>query len=108
MIRKSFRTLARADKDFDDAIDYYLIHAAEPVAERFVDALSAAYALIQDNPEIGAPRLGESIGRPALRTWGVRGFPYVVCYETGPDSIDVWRVLHAQSDIPEHLSEAGD
>ena len=75
MNRKPFRTLARADRDFDDAVDYYLIHACDPVAERFIDALSAAYAMIRDNPDIGAPRLGESIGLPTLRTWQVRGFP---------------------------------
>jgi toxin ParE1/3/4 len=108
VIRRTFRTLDRADKDFDAAIDYYLMHAGEPVAERFVDAISAAYAMIRDNPEIGALRLGESIGRPALRTWAVRGFPYLVCYEVGPGSVDIWRVLHGQSDIPEHLFQSGD
>jgi len=108
MNRKPFRTLARADRDFDDAVDYYLIHACDPVAERFIDALSAAYAMIRDNPDIGAPRLGESIGLPALRTWQVRGFPYLVCYEAAPDRTDVWRVLHAQSDIPDHLFQARD
>ena len=108
MIRRTLRTLDRADKDFDDAIDYYLMHAGEPIAERFVNAISTAYAMIGDNPEIGALRLGDAIGRPALRTWTVRGFPYVICYEVGPDSVDVWRVLHARSDIPEHLFKTGD
>lgn len=97
-----------AIRDAEDATDYYITEAGEAVAFRFIEALRAAYDRIGDNPGIGSLRLGESMGIPKLRTWAVRGFPYVVCYETGPDSIDVWRVLHARRDIPEHLSQAGD
>ena len=95
-----------AIRDAEDATDYYIQEAGDAVAFRFIDALRAAYDRIGANPGIGSPRLGGLIGIPALRTWSVRGFPYVVCYEIGPDAVDVWRVLHAQGDIPEHLSQA--
>ncbi|WP_439478241.1 type II toxin-antitoxin system RelE/ParE family toxin [Brevundimonas sp.] len=107
---KSLRVIPRvsAIRDAEDATDYYIQEAGDAVAFRFIDALKAAYDRIGDNSGIGSPRLGESVGIPELRTWPVRGFPYVVCYESRPDRIDVWRVLHAQSDIPEHLIQAND
>lgn len=105
MSRHRFRTLDQADRDFDNAIDYYLIQATEPVAERFVDAVLAAYEIIKDNPEIGSSRIGESIGLPSLRTWAMRGFPYVICYQIDSDGISVWRLLRAQSDIPAQLGQ---
>ena len=106
---RSSRVIPRgsAIRDAEIATDFYIREAGDAVAFRFIDALKAAYERIGENPGIGSPRLGESIGIPDLRTWPVRGFPYVVCYENGPRSVDVWRVLHAQSDIPEHLFEAG-
>ena len=97
-----------AVRDAEEATDYYVQEAGDAVAYRFIDALHAAYDSIRANPGIGSPRLGGLIGIPALRTWAVRGFPYVICYEIRPGAVDVWRVLHAQSDIPEHLFEAGD
>lgn len=96
-----------AIRDAEDATDYYIQEAGEAVAFRFIDALKAAYDRIGANPGIGSPRLGGLVGIPQLRTWPVRGFPYVVCYENQPDSVDVWRVLHAQRDIPEHLLLTG-
>ena len=107
---RSSRIIPRglAIRDAEEATDYYIQEAGDAVAFRFIDALRAAYDRIGDNPGIGSPRLGELIGIPALRTWTIRGFPYVVCYEVGPDWVDVWRVLHAQSDIPEHLFQTGD
>ena len=97
-----------AIRDAEDATDYYIREAGDAVAFRFIDALQAAYHRIGANPGIGSPRLGGLIGLPSLRTWPVRDFPYVICYEMGPGTVDVWRVLHAQSDIPEHLFQAGD
>lgn len=34
-------------------------------------------------------------------------YPYLVFYVAGDDHVDVWRVLHAERDIPEWLGSAG-
>ena len=92
-------------RDAEAAVDYYSREAGPDLAYRFIDALRMTYARIGDSPDIGSPRLGQSLAIPALRTRPIPGFPYVVCYQTLDSGIDVWRVLHAQSDIPAHLIE---
>lgn len=92
-----------AIRDAQDATDYYITGAGDRIAYRFIDAILTAYSQLGDNPEIGSRRLGEALGLNSLRTWPLRGFPYVVCYEVGANSVDVWRVLHAHSDLPKHL-----
>ncbi len=105
---RSTRVVPRASaiRDAEDATDYYIQEASDAVAYRFIEALLAAYGRLEENPEVGSRRLGESLGISGLRTWHLRGFPYVVCYEVLTDSVDIWRILHAQSDIPQHLSSA--
>ena len=40
-----------------------------------------------------------------MRSWVVRGSPYLVSYVEREADIDVWRVLHAARDIPAWLQE---
>ena len=40
-----------------------------------------------------------------LRSWPVRGFPYLVFYAERGDRIDILRLLHTARDIPESLRE---
>ena len=101
---KPVKPLARAVRDFDDIIDYYLVEAAEGVAERFVDALDAAYDFISHTPGGGSGRIGIATDLPDLRSWNVRGFPYLVLYVEQPDRIDVVRILHSHRDLPAELN----
>ena len=40
-----------------------------------------------------------------MRSWVVRGSPYLVFYVERETDIDVWRVRHAARDIPAWLQE---
>jgi toxin ParE1/3/4 len=96
---------ALAEQDVNDALDFYLIEASEQVALGFVDALERAYRLIGEQSHAGASRYAHELNLPGPRSWPLRGYPYVVFYVTRDDHVDVWRVLHALSDIPAWLGD---
>jgi toxin ParE1/3/4 len=91
------RQLAR--RDVADAIDHDIGEAGPDIALGFVGALQAAYRAIADRPAAGSPRYAHELAVPGLRT-RLRRYPYLVFYVERDDHIDVWRVLHAQRDIP--------
>lgn len=98
---------ARADLDVRDALDHYL----EPsigAAEGFVAELERAYAHIRRDPATGSPRYGHELGLPGLRFWRCSRYPYLVFYVELDERIEIWRVLHAQRDIPRWLQEGSD
>ena len=97
------RQLARTD--IEQAAAYYLDTAGLAVAERFVAAVESAVAHAATHPEAGSARYAQGLDRPGLRFWLVRGFPYLVFYRDAGDYLDVWRVLHAERDIPAWLRE---
>ena len=96
---------AQAEQDVNNALDVYLTQASQKVALGFIDALERAYRLISERPEIGATRFAYELDLPGLRSWPLRGYPHAVFYMPRDDHIDVWRVLHAASDIPAWLIE---
>ena len=71
----------------------------------FVNALESAYKFLAGNASAGSPRWGYELGLPGLRSWPVKGFPWLVFYAENEEWIDVWRVLHAKRDIPAWLAE---
>ncbi len=89
----------QAKHDVDAALNRYLIEASEAVALNFVDALAAAFAHIAGQPASGSPRYAQELDLAGLRAWPITGFPYLVFYMRGADSIDVWRILHGQRDM---------
>lgn len=93
-----------ADQDVDDAIDYYLGEDAIDAARNFVDELEEAYAHISRHAAAGSPRYAHELNLPGLRCWPVTRFPYLVFYFERDDVVDVWRVLHAQRDIPTSMT----
>ncbi|WIG54684.1 MAG: hypothetical protein OJF61_000470 [Rhodanobacteraceae bacterium] len=97
------RQLARTD--IEQAAAYYFDTAGLAVAERFVVAVETAAAHAATHPEAGSARYAQTLDRPGLRFWSVKGFPYLVFYLDGGDYLDVWRVLHAERDIPAWLRE---
>ena len=94
-----------ANRDVDEAIEYYLREGSQRAALGFIDALERAYDQIGRHPATGSARHASELGLPGLRYWQLKGYPYLVFYVERDDQIDVWRVLHGQRDIPAWLRE---
>ncbi|MBX9749272.1 MAG: type II toxin-antitoxin system RelE/ParE family toxin [Roseococcus sp.] len=95
-----------AQRDIDQAIAYYVAEAGEPVALAFIDALERAFLRIAQHPAAGSPRYAFELRLEGLRAWPLRRYPYLVFYVEREDHLDVWRVLHAQRDIPAWMQES--
>ena len=95
----------RANQDIDEAIDFYLSQGAGKAALDFVDALEKAFGQIIRQPRAGSPRYAHEFNLPGLRCWRLTRFPQLVFYFELDASIDVWRVLHGQRDLPGEIGE---
>jgi len=91
---------ALANRDVDEAITWYLGEHAAQAALGLVGALEHAYEHIACFPASGSARYAHELNLPGLRSWPLQNYPYLVFYVERADSIDVWRVLHSQRDIP--------
>jgi toxin ParE1/3/4 len=98
---------ARAERDIDGAIDYYLSENAPDAALGFIDAAEQAYSHISRHPATGSSRYAIELNLPGLRFWPLSRYPYLVFYLERDDHIDVWRVLHSSRDIPAWMQEGG-
>lgn len=98
----------QANRDVEAAIDYYVREAGQDVALAFIDALQDAYGAIGANPGTGSPRYAHELNLPALRARKLVRYPFLAFYLERPDHIDLWRVLHAQRDIPAWLRDTED
>jgi toxin ParE1/3/4 len=58
------------------------------------------FAAISGHPGIGSPQYAHELAIPGLRSRKLKRYPYLVFYLERDDHIDVWRVLHAERDIP--------
>lgn len=94
-----------ANQDVDEAIAFYLSEGADQAAFGFIDALEGAYAHIARHPTTGSARYGHELDLAGLRSWPLARFPYLVFYVERADHIDVWRVLHAERNIPTWMRE---
>lgn len=94
---------ASAKRDVDEAITWYLNENAAQAALGLIDALEQAYAHVARHPATGSMRFALELNLPGLRSWPLKNYPYLIFYVERADSIDVWRVLHAQRDIPAWL-----
>lgn len=97
---------ARAHRDIEEAIDYYLSQQAEQAALGFIDDLEAAYAHIARHPASGLSRYTHELDLPGLLYWPLSRYPHLVFYLQRDDHIDVWRVLHTSRDIPASLVDS--
>jgi toxin ParE1/3/4 len=98
--------LPSADHDVGAAIDFNRLEASEKVAQAFVATLESAYRLIGEQPAAGSVRYAHELQLPGLRSWPLKRYPYLVFYMEHEDRVDVWRVLHASSDLPAWMAEA--
>lgn len=103
--RVVLRALAR--DDVARAVDWYRDHAGIDVALALVDAVEDALGHVALHPASGSARYARELDIPGLRSWRNSRFPYIVFSVVVPDLVDVWRVLHAQRDIPSSLAEDG-
>lgn len=93
-----------ANRDVENAIDYYLSENADQAALGFIDALEKAYTHISRHPATGSSRYAHELDLPGLRFWPFPRYPHLVFYVELENHIDVWRVLHGQRDIPEWMN----
>jgi toxin ParE1/3/4 len=100
MTSKQVIPRAQAIVDVENAIDFYLNRGEAQAAMGFVDALAIAYRHIASFPNAGSERYASRLGLAGLRFWPLSDYPYLVFYVDRSDHVDVWRVLHAQRDIP--------
>ena len=98
----------QAREDVDAAIEHYASLAGEEVVLGFIDALEEVYRLIASHPAAGSPLYGHELGLPGLRHRRLKRYPYLVFYIDRGEHVDVWRVLHAQRDIPAWMQEPDD
>lgn len=89
-----------AERDTADAAYGYAMEAGLPVGERFLAAVDAGITHVAHHPVSGSLRYAMPLQFEGLRFWPVGGFPYLIFYVEHVTHVDVWRVLHAQRDIP--------
>jgi toxin ParE1/3/4 len=97
---------ALAIHDVDAAVDHYLEEDGVQAALGFIEALERAYVHIGRHPSAGSLRYALELDVPDLRFWPLRRYPYLVFYVERSDHVDVWRVLHAERDIPAWMRES--
>lgn len=68
--------------------------------------MESAYAHIARHPATGSSRYAHELDVAGLRSWPLGRFPYLVFYVERADHVDVWRVLHAERNIPDWMRHA--
>ena len=93
-----------ARRDLDEALDHYLSVDARAAAAGFLACVERTIENIARYPQAGSPRYGHVLDLPGLRAWILDGYPYLVFYVERRDHVDVWRVPHAERNIPDWMS----
>lgn len=70
----ALRVRPEADRDTDQAADFYLREAGLEIALRFLDAVDRAYQRLVEHPLIGTPVTAFEPRLEPLRSWPVPGF----------------------------------
>lgn len=84
-----------ARQEFDEAIDYYLVHAGPKVAGNFADAVLANLSLLHDHPAIGA------LHHLSARRIPFNGFPFDIVYRANSQRVVIIAIA-TQSRQPRH------
>lgn len=96
---------SKARRDTEEAAWWYATQSGRPEAERFLSAVEAGISHVSRFPASGSLRHAALLGLDGLRFWPLRGYPYLIFYLELDTHLDIWRVLHAQTDIPEGMGE---
>jgi toxin ParE1/3/4 len=105
MTGKPVRPREQARLDVEQAGTYYAAEAGVGVGLGFINAVEHAYRAIALHPSAGSLRYAYELNLPGLRVWQLRHYPYLVFYMDREQYVDVWRVLHANSDVPGWMQE---
>ena len=105
MKRVDVAVSALAHDDMLQAAAHYLGEGSTSVAIAFVTAIERTLDRVRAHPSAGSPRYAHELNLPGLRCCSVIGFPYLVFYRMEAGTVTVWRVLHAERDIPAHLRD---
>ena len=89
-----------AEQDAAVAAEWYGRQAGLATGQRFLDAVDAGLRHISRHPASGSTRYAGMLHLDDLRFWPIRGFPCLIFYLERDTHLDVWRILHAQRDIP--------
>ncbi len=95
----------RASVEVAQIVRHYSSNASADIARSFAGAVQDAVQHLSLFPATGSTRWDLRLDWPELRSWPVGGFPYLLLYVEGDDTIDIYRVLHTARDIPESLRE---
>jgi len=95
-----------ARRDAAEAAWWYATQAGFAAGERFLAAVENGIAHVSRHPAIGSSRYAVPLNLDGLRFWPVNGFPYLILHVEIQTHLDIWRVLHAQRDIPEWMGES--
>ncbi|MCC7200497.1 MAG: type II toxin-antitoxin system RelE/ParE family toxin [Gammaproteobacteria bacterium] len=94
-----------AASDVEQAVDFYARESSAATALGFVNALENALAYLGRHPASGSHRYAHELQLPALRSWPLRRYPYVIFYVQSAECVDIWRVLHAERDLAAWLRD---
>lgn len=105
MTAKPVALLPQAERDIDQGIEYYQSEGGPTLALQWVEAVDSALRHLGANPKTGSTRYTALLKLAGLRFWTMKQFPYLIFSVEREAQIDVWRVVHAQRDVPEWLRE---
>ena len=99
---KKARLSTRARGDLTEATKW--IARDNPTAARaFRAAIARAAFQIADHPKSGTER--PDLADPPARFLVIRGFPYVIVYDTDTTPPTILRILHGARDLPTALQD---
>ena len=100
---------AQASDDIEEtAVDHHVTVAGTAVGLDFVAAVETAFLHIRRYPGTGSRRYAIELDLPDLRSWLLSRFPYLLFYREREEAVDLWRCLHARTDIPGRLRPPSD
>ena len=105
MTAKPLLLSPQAQREVRQVTAYYRSESGDALSLKWVTALEHALKHVTQHALSGSTRYAVLLKLAGLRFWPVRGFPYLIFYVEREAEIDVWRVLHAQRDIPLWMSE---
>lgn len=96
---------AKARQEVRRITAWYRKEGGALLALRWAASVETAVRHIGANPKTGSTRYATLLKLESLRFWPLKGFPYLVFYLERNAHIDIWRVLHAQRDIPAWMGD---
>ena len=92
---RPLRILPRADKDVDEAADYYADEGGLDLVLRFLYAIEETLLFLRENPHVGARTDFGKQKLEGLRRWRVTDFEsYLVFHRLADGTLEIVRVLH--------------